>query len=201
MFGARDVTYTPQLPSDFVTLAEAKAFLGITDASSDTKLAGFITAASQIIEAWCGALFTTRTVTEKVYPENAVNYLMLTHYPIASLVSVHYDAVAQTIGDFQGIVASGTLRRKDGAAFPVGEIQITYTVGAASPVETVKQATLAFVRELHMSAGRDSSIASESIADVGSVTYADTAVKSSAGVSVPQSVAAMLAMYRRTFVL
>ena len=204
MFGFRDVTVTPEFPAtDFITLAEAKAYCGITDSASDAFLNGQIPAISQRIEAYCNALFATRTIVEKLYPEDAVNYMMLTHYPVTAVTSVKYGGVAQTLSDFQTSAANGTMKRVDKTTFPTNtEIEITYTVGRSPVIASVKQAALDFAKALVELQAQDSSVAADSVADVGSTTYARPTSwpKASNGMSVPPAAASALAMVCRSFV-
>lgn len=52
---------------DYLTLAEAKAYLGVTDAVDDVQIAGWITAASRAIDKRCNRQFGSVAATARTY--------------------------------------------------------------------------------------------------------------------------------------
>lgn len=206
MFGIRETEISPINPPAFVTLADVKEYLGISDANSDTKLTALIATASAQIEAYCGTIIAERTVTERIVPEDRLSVLALSHCPISAFTSVTIDDTLQTLSDFRWN-RSGTIRRKDGSLIEsLGEIVVVYLAGYAAgsyPAEIV-QATKDLVKFTFSASGRDYNVKRESLQDVGSVEYVDGAgnmYHGQNGIAVPADVANCLAPHIRRFAL
>lgn len=200
MFGAREVDLNPIAPTAWITLADAKAYLGITGTDSDARLTAILAAVASQIEAYTAALVTQRTVTERMYPEDAVAALALTHYPVSSLTSFTIDDEAQTLGELRVANSGGMVRNIDGSAIAGAEIVAVYVAGypsnaiPAALIEAAKQLT----KDIFNGDGRDSGVAKESVPDVGSIEYRDgSTFFRSNGVAVSAEVAALLAPFVR----
>lgn len=200
MFGTRDVALSPALATAFIETSDAKTFLGVSGSDYDDTIEAMVLAASQAIEAWCGGIFTQRTVTETMFPEDSLGNLVLSHSPIISLTSVTIDDVTETLGDYRLMKQLGALRRVDGGAIAGNTIVAVYAAGYATIPDDVQQATREFVRDLFNSRDRESHIASEMVPDVGSITYRAThdSVPGPGGTRIPGSAAALLGAYVRS---
>lgn len=134
--------------ADLVTLAEAKAHLNKSGASTvdDVELQMYITAATEQVEAACGP--TTQTiVTETILTDH--NTLLLTTRPVLSVQSVSAGGVpiAMWVPD----VASGVITLQ--SAIPLANglptpAVVTYTAGRTSVPASLKLAALIIIGHL-----------------------------------------------------
>lgn len=208
MFGTRDIVLDKDLVSAansnlFVSLTDAKSFIGVTGSSDDVLLGSMLDAACQNIETWCAALIAQRTVTETIYPlDSDITNLVLMHAPVIALTSVTIDGVVQSNSDYFLGKASGFLRRVDGAYISGTQITVVYTTGYATTPPPIVEATKEYVRDIYKGRARVSGIKQEALANVASVTYSDSVAESDAGpggVKLPLNVAALIASYARRF--
>jgi len=201
MYGPREVELTPAAPAAFATLAEAKSFLGISGAEHDDMLTRALASASVAIEAFCNTVFPQRTVTEFAVAEDEVSTFVLRHAPVSAVASVSIAGTAYDVAEFRIMKTSGMVRRVDGAAMPSGDFEIEYTAGYATVPEGVKQAALEYVRDVYNGAGRDVTVASEDVPDVGRVSYASDpyAIGGPTGAKLSATVAAHLMPYVSRF--
>jgi len=201
MFGIREVELNPVKPSAWLSLSDAKIWLGVTGTAEDTKITSFIESTVGLVEAYVGTIVAQRTVTERMYPEDPVGVLTLTHYPLISVTSLSIDDEAETLGELRITNAAGMVRRRDGTMLSGREMAAVYVAGYASGQvpDAIQNATKELLRELYNSTTRDSAISKESVPDVGSVEYRDGATYfRSNGVAVSTTVAAMLAPFVRS---
>lgn len=199
MFGSREVALNVENPAAWITLTEAKAFLGVTGTEQDSRISTLLTVAASQVESYIGSIVSQRTVTERIYAEDYVTALTVTHYPVISLTSLTVDDEAQTLGEFRVANAQGIIRRVDGYAVSGREVVAVYTAGyanAAAVPPAIVEATKHLVKDLYNATGRDFSISKESVPDVGSVEYRDgeTYFRSN-GVAVSAEIAALLAPF------
>jgi uncharacterized phiE125 gp8 family phage protein len=200
MFGSRDVALNPETPAALAPLADVKAFLGVSGVDQDARLNALIATAGATLERYCGALLSQRTVTEVLVADDAHGTLVLGRFPVISLTSVSFDGVAQTLGDFRLAKRAGTLRRVDGAAFPLGTITLVYEAGwTAATAPAVAEACTRLVASLHQSKGQRLGVAAEAVPDVASVTYGNSGGVTRGGVSLPSEVSSLLAAYALEF--
>lgn len=200
MFGTREVELNPVLPVAWITLADAKAWLGVTGTDDDTKIASLIDATAELVETYTGTIVSQRTVTERMYPEDPVGVLTLTHYPIVDLTSLTVDDEAETLAELRITNSAGMVRRKDGTALSGREMAAIYTAGYPSNAipKALVNGSKELLRELYNSTGRDHAVAKESVPDVAAVEYRDgDSYFRSNGVAVSAPVAAMLAPFVR----
>lgn len=125
--------------TDIVSLADAKAHLNITDSSSDSELAGFISAATGPVEQYVGAVIN-RTVTETF--DGGRPNVLLSHLPVASITSVVDGGATLTADDYEVATDSGVLYRVAGSglsAFTAGvrSVVAVYVAGQAAAIAAV----------------------------------------------------------------
>lgn len=90
----------------YVTLSEAKAWLGITDTSKDTLITGLITAVSEAIDGWTGTRFDgVQTVTGELHDARRQDVLVPLGYPVIAVTGV----TLGVLGDGSGGVALSAL--------------------------------------------------------------------------------------------
>ena len=208
MYESREVEISPELPTGFITLSEAKSVLGIADGSQDARVQRLIDAASRSIEDYCNAVISQRTVTETVQPEDALQNLTLTHSPAISLTSIALDDAAQTVADYRLNKALGSVRLADGSQIAAREIVVVYVAGYASVPAGVTEAMRELLSYLwtapQRSAAVNTGIKSENVEGVGGATYggADAVpmITGENGVALPVSAAVHLTPYVRSFV-
>lgn len=198
MLAFREQTLTPADPDAFVTLADAKSFLGITDSASDTLLASLLSAAASAFEAYCDHIFTARTVVETIDLREAANVFLLRYAPIRSWTSLTYDGTAVSNTDLFVVERTGMIRYVEGTIFAKGRYVASYAGGYTTIPAAVTHATLLYVQDLYKGRRRDSAIMKEDIEDVGSVEYRRDMgrVTGAGGVRLPLAVADLLAPYK-----
>ena len=78
---------------DLVTLAEYKAYVGITSTTQDAQISSIIKSASQLCKTYCARTFVdfVDDATTEVY-SGGTDKLILNEYPILSINSVEYSA-------------------------------------------------------------------------------------------------------------
>ena len=91
-----------------ITLADAKARLGITGAAQDAVITSLIDAAFLVAEAYCRRRFLLRTETE-TYKNFRGRALPLTRYPVVSVVSVTDNGSALGASDWDVIRGIGII--------------------------------------------------------------------------------------------
>lgn len=139
--------------TDVVTLAEAKLQLNMTDTASDAELAVFISAASEAIEDYVGAV-VQRPVTETF--DGGLEQVLLSKTPVASVTSVTDNGTVlassayrvSTAGVLSRVAGRFRLRFWDG----VQSLTVVYVAGkvadTASVPQRVKMAALIIVQHL-----------------------------------------------------
>lgn len=171
---------------DVVTLAEAKAALGITTNTYDAVLPGLITAASRREDAYAGPV-VVRAVTE--VHDGGFMSIILDQPPVSSVTTVkEYSSgslttlaaevytTAGTEMDYRVDLTTGEVKRRASGAdtwFGSGRVEIVYVAGRYATTAAVdplfKQVAYELIeRGLHS----EPSVKSESIGDY-SVTYGE----------------------------
>lgn len=200
MFGIREVDLDPVIPTAWITLEEAKSWLGVTGGEHDAKIQSLLNSALSMVETYTGAIVAQRTVTERMYPEDPVGVVTLSHYPVVSLTSLAIDDEAETLVDLRVTKGAGMVRRIDGTALSGREFAAVYVAGYPSNAipAAIVNGTKELLRELYNSTTRDGAVSKESVPDVGAIEYRDgeTYFRSN-GVAVSTSVAALLAPFVR----
>jgi hypothetical protein len=195
----RDVEMSPVLPSAFVTLAEAKAYLGIAGTGSDDLLTALLLQSAVEIESYCSTVITQRTITERMALDAEARSLVLRYAPAIALTSLSFDAVAETVGDYRLAKELATVRSIQGSQFSAGADWVAvYTAGFATVPDAIKNAAKEIIKDAYNAASRDATIARESVADVGETEYraeAESKAIGAGGVQVSHRAASMLAPY------
>ena len=73
---------------DFVTLAEAKAYLGITTSTEDTSLGVIVGAVNAFIPTYCNRTFDETTYNQELYNGSGQASLVLKHRPVVEITEV-----------------------------------------------------------------------------------------------------------------
>lgn len=130
-----------------LSLADAKAYLNITAATSDSELQTFIDAAEAAIGNRCGSLAATAR-TSRVAGGGA-DSLMLPTCPVASLSAITpSEGAAVVLGDLHLNTDSGVVTRNDGTGFAARYYDVTYLAGRASVPLDLLMAVEELVRHL-----------------------------------------------------
>lgn len=139
--------------TDVVTLAEAKLQLNMTDSASDAELGVFISAASEAIEDYVGAV-VQRPVTERF--DGGAEQVLLSKIPVASVTSVTDSGTVLDPSAYK-VSVNGVLSRVSGRRryrFVPGtqSLTVVYVAGkvadTASVAQRVKMAGLLIVQHL-----------------------------------------------------
>lgn len=195
-----------------VTLAEAKAYLGIPngDTTQDNLLLQLISVATNAIEKYCDRVFVLRRVTEIIDNRHGGS-LVLQHNPVEQIISIVDDAgVTINSNDYRLNRDAGILRPKfnEPYLFALGEITVVYRAGwlLANVPEQVVHAAKEYVKVLRNDITRDPMLARERVEDVGEREYlfgsssASEAQRIATGLHggyVPTTVAALINPFRR----
>ena len=124
VFEVRDTT-SPAL----LSLADAKAHLNITSTTSDDELREYLEAATAVIEEKIGPV-VRRTHTEQFMGGGCRIYLHRTEVlTVTALTLVSDGSTPVSLSELNINGPRGVITRKNGSAFPTGQMSITYTVG------------------------------------------------------------------------
>lgn len=155
--------------TEYVTLAEAAAWLGLENGDQDNDLRVAIAAASAVITTHCNAdlgLLEASEVlfglgTELVFPKRG---------PLVSVASC-LDENGRSV---PVRISREAIKRTDGGMFYRGdEFTLTYTAGLATIPEDVKLAAKITVAGLMTAAAYDPNLANESLGGVIAGSYAN----------------------------
>ena len=131
--------------TDIVTVAEVKTHLNIpsSDTSSDAELAGFISAATPVIEHVTGPV-VARAVVEKY--DGGYEALVLRQPPVISITSVTEDGTAVAASDYT-LSDAGVLYRKSGVWLcGRSTVQVTYQAGRSTVPASIALAAKELIR-------------------------------------------------------
>lgn len=139
--------------TDVVSLAETKLQLNMTDSASDAELAVFISAASEAIEDYVGAV-VNRAVTETF--DGGTDQILLSKTPVVSVTSVTDNGTVLAATSYKAS-AAGVLSRVAGQGrtpFQPGvqSLVVVYVAGRAADTASVprrmKMAALIIIQHL-----------------------------------------------------
>ncbi len=182
---------TPAATADLTTLANVKAWLNISGSSEDTFLQTLITAASAAIEAYLGHTVSQETISEFL-PGTGERNLVLTRAPISSITYIKLDGTILESTDYEILDAkAGILLHKYGVwtfdGYGLGlnynipqplsarnNYEVRYVAGFATVPKDLEMAVISHIRTLYAARNRDTSIQSEAVSGVYSVTYGKT---------------------------
>ena len=207
------MTFTVTVPAPdrtLISLAEAKAALGITNTASDATLATLIAQISDLIARECkvpedGASPPTlrrETIVETFRQDKRVSPLILARRFVGSITSVVEDGVTLAATDYETDKAAGLVSRLDASGniicWPMAKIVATYTAGFETIPEPLKLAAITILREQRSAASRDPMLRGETVEGLGRFDYwVNAAPGSGSSVSAVSGVAAaMLDGYR-----
>lgn len=112
-----------------MSLADAKAYLNITSATSDDELREFLNAVTKVVESYVGPI-VRRTHTARVCGYRSAIPLPHMQVTAVTAVTIVRDGTTPiTLSDLTINTAAGIVSYKNGTAFPYGDMDITYTVG------------------------------------------------------------------------
>lgn len=140
--------------TDVVTVAETKLQLNMTDTTSDVELAVFISAASEAIEDYVGAV-VNRTVTE--VHDGGRDRVLLSKLPVVSITSVTDNGTVLAASAYKVDAPSGVLTRVAGrGTYPfnpgVQSLSVVYVAGRAASTTAApnryKMAALIIIQHL-----------------------------------------------------
>lgn len=127
--------------TDVITTAELKAHLNITDSSSDTELAGFVSAASRVVDRYVGPV-VVRSVTQ-VFDGGRCRVL-LSQIPVSSVTSVTDSGTVLAASSYKIDTSAGVLTRVSGSdqvEFEPGIQSLTVVFAAGRVAATADVAT------------------------------------------------------------
>ena len=159
-----------------ISLASAKAALGIVGETEDTAIEDFIDRASDVIARHCNRVLALETVIEQFRLDCHRNDLLLSRYPVASIVSIVEDGRALSASDYEVVSSNGILSRLHGDSprrWPAGKIVVTYSAGfeVEDVPPALQQACLQLVKAYYIGADRDPLVRSESVTPMSSASY------------------------------
>lgn len=151
-----------------VTLAEAKAYMGVTANTHDAEITRLCNASLGAVELVAGPALVRRQFVE-TYIASGSGQLLLNRYPIVSLFSVaSVVAGVVTVSPSPATIADPDLGRID-SPFSYGTVRVTYTAGLSPTPDEAVDAALIYVSykyrrnhggsESYMPAGVDGGIA------------------------------------------
>jgi uncharacterized phiE125 gp8 family phage protein len=120
----------PLNPNALTTLAEAKAYLRITETSEDSLIESLINAVSDQIENYCRRKLKEQTYTDEEYDGTNSASLLLSQFPVSSITSVKIDDVLIDSSEYKLRKSTGILIRKN-STWPkdIMNIKVTYVSG------------------------------------------------------------------------
>ena len=122
-----------------VSLADIKAYLGITSGEYDSFLTQQEAFISEVVESYCGRKFSQATYVQTFYDTDYSDIqkeLKMFHYPLISMTSVTEDAITLDTTEYRVHKATGT------------EItEFTYSAGYSTTPLIIKNVILALIQE------------------------------------------------------
>lgn len=143
----------------YATLADLKARLGEETSARDAQLTGFLSAATDAVEQFCGRDFGAGTRTE--YGSGPIPFIMPRAEPVTAVTSLTIDGTlvsARVVLHRKGVV------RTDGLDI-MGEWVLVYVTDARVP-ESVKLATLMTAQAMSDAPAFDTNLTGVSVAGV-----------------------------------
>jgi hypothetical protein len=134
-----------------VTLAEMKAYLGITDSSQDAFLTEQLTFINEAVESYCARKFDLATYTQKFHYDDyrkSIKSLELYHYPLVSVTEIKEDDVVQDLADYRVHNPTGKITANTGFFSSCQSIvEVTYQAGYSTIPATIKNVVYSVVEE------------------------------------------------------
>lgn len=112
-----------------ISLADAKTHLNITSTSFDEELREFLEGTTETVESYTGPI-VRRTHTARVCGYRSQVPLPHTQVTAVTAITIVRDGTTPiTLSDLAINTAAGIISYKNGASFPYGDMDVTYTVG------------------------------------------------------------------------
>ncbi len=112
-----------------LSLADAKAHLNITGTTSDDELREYLEAVTAVVEEKIGPV-VRRTHTDQFNGGGCRIYLPHTQVlTVTALTLISDGSTPVPLSELNINTSRGVITRKNGSAFPTGQMSITYTVG------------------------------------------------------------------------
>lgn len=176
------VLTTPAPDRTLVTLAEAKAFLGVTGNTDDVAITAMVARVSDAIARECrvsmaGAAVPTlraETLTETFRGGCRGADLVLSRRFVSSITSVVEDGEGLTGSGYELNGPAGLLSRLDGddsIAWLSGKVVVVYVAGFATVPDDLKLGCLMAIRDQWAAAGREPLVRRETVEGVGSLEF------------------------------
>ncbi len=160
---------------DLITVAAARAALGIVNNDEDEALQGFVTRASGVIAGYCKRVFAVETLTETFRLDRLQEDLLLSRYPVIEVTSIVENGNTLTVDtDYEVDAAKGIITRlyNDRAAWwPMCKVTVVYSAGYDEKPGALQQACVQLVKSYYLSHDRDPMVRSESTEAIGGTSY------------------------------
>lgn len=128
------------------TLADAKAYLGVTALTWDAEISRLVAAADGVVQSHAGPALARGTFTER---HTADGVLMLRRYPVVSVTSVGL-VVGGVVTPYAGAVTGfGVIDADAGkiaCPFASGTVEVVYVAGLATVPPEAEIAALKYVK-------------------------------------------------------
>ncbi len=180
---------------DLIDIETAALALGIDD--DDAQLPAQISAASALVQSYCGREFNIATVQEVVTSIDAAS-LILSRFPVVDVESVVEDDVTLTVEEWEADAAGGILyrlRNDRRGSWCARRVVAIYDAGFHDVPQAVQAATIDLIRIRRSKASRDPLLRSIDIPEIVSESYWTGSVPGEVGAGLPADVRAMLAPY------
>jgi len=159
--------------TDLVTLADAKAALGITGTADDEWLGALIARASAAVVAFVGWPILEGRYAETIETDGRTHTILLSRFPIITVTGLALDGEDITADIEWKVQAGGGLtlwQNHRATPWPCGALVVTYAAGHTTAPADIQAATLELVRQWS-DRTRDPNVKSTSYADSTSVSY------------------------------
>jgi hypothetical protein len=147
---------------NFVTLAEAKAYLGITTSTEDTSLGVTIAAVNAFIPTYCNRIFDETTYDRELYNGSGQASLVLKNRPVIEITEVLVrgeeielrsdDQTEDQTGYYYFDLADGIIYNNNIWERGRGIIQISYTAGYVKALSDQYDTSIALPLDLQWAA-------------------------------------------------
>ena len=172
---------TPAASDDLTSLARVKTELGITGTAEDAKLTTLIAEASNLITIYCKRnSFGAQTVRQTERLSERLECIVLALDLAVVIASVTVDGVALLTTEWE--LDGALLYRLDasddrrmwweGGTKVVIQYATGWTLPAGAP-DALERAAVDLVANLYRAAGRDTTVRSETVEGIGSISYVD----------------------------
>lgn len=138
--------------TDLITLAEYKAYAGITSPNQDAAIKNLIPKVSNLTKSYCRRSFIDYVGDAKTEVFNGGSFLLLGEYPVLSVSSVEYSAdkgktytALEEFVDYVLDISEQTISPVTTFPYSVNGYKVTYTAGFEEIPEDLKLAVMDLV--------------------------------------------------------